>query len=180
MPANPRPRGVIWVVRRSDVTVCKVIQWKLWAPLGHLSCPSKLWNSLIVLISLWSISIVGHESCPDLSLFCTGRCLFDHEEYEGLFREGHTCESVLCVCSCLTAALVIYSHDTDLTCQVSKIFTSVSHSDFPNCWKYLSFCSLGIFASCRITYLIKYKWMKTHLAIMRQSFSSLSLSPRAM
>lgn len=157
MPTDPRPRGGICVVRRSDV-----IQWKLWAPLGHLLCPYKFWNSLRVLISLWRISIVGHESCPELSLFCTGRCLFDHEEYEGLFREGHTCESVLCVCSCLTAALLIYSHDTDLTCQLSKIFTSVSH-----CWKHLGFCSLGIFASCRIAYLINYKWRKTHLVILR-------------
>lgn len=169
MPTDPRPQGVICVVRRSDVTVCKVIQWKLWAPLGHLFCPYKLWNSPIVLISLWRISIVGHESCPELSLFCIGRCLFDHEKYEGLFREGHTCESVLhtlCVCSCLTAALVIYSNDTDLTCQVSKIFTSVSHSDFSNCWKHLGFFSLGNFVSSRITYLIKYEWMKTHLVIM--------------
>lgn len=161
MPTDPRPQGVICVVRRSDVTVCKVIQWKLWAPLGHLFCPYKLWNSLTVLISLWRISIAGHESCPELSLFCIGRCLFDHEKYEGL---SHTCGSILhrlCVCSCLTAALVIYSHDTDLTCQLSKIFTSVSLSDVSNCWKHLGFCSLGNFASCRITYLIKYKWVKT-------------------
>lgn len=38
---------------------------------------------------------------------------------------------MLCVCpSCLTAALVIYSNDSDLAYHVCNTFTSVFNSDF--------------------------------------------------
>lgn len=92
MPTEPRPQGVICVVRRSDVTVCEVIQWKLWAPLGHLFCPHKLWNSLIILISLWRISIICHESCPWKSCVCSaqaGACLIVGNKRVSLGKDTH-------------------------------------------------------------------------------------------
>lgn len=106
MPTDPRPQVVMCVVRRSDVTACKVIQWKLCALLGHLFCPYKLLYSLIVLIFLWKISIVGHKSCPDAEcLFYIGRCPFECEKYEGLFR--HVKESYAC---CVFVHLVLLQH----------------------------------------------------------------------
>lgn len=144
------------------MSLCAVTWWKL---MGHLFCSYQLLNSLLVLSCLWTISIVGPESCPEAEcLFCTFRCPSDYENQEGSFRGEHTsCErvSAWCVCpACLMAVLVICSNGSELAHGVANIFTAIFNSDFSDCWKNFGFCGLGNFAYCWITELLN-KWKFT-------------------
>lgn len=108
IPTDPRPQVVICVVRRSDVTLCKVTQWKPCAFLGHLFCPYKMLNSLTDFFACERIPSVAMKAAQKLNVHSAqaGACLIMRKMKARLEKQTHNgshvhvvCPSILSSCS---------------------------------------------------------------------------------
>lgn len=100
IPTDPRPQVVICVVRRSDVTLCKVTQWKLRAFLGHLFCPYKMLNSLTDFFASERILSVAMKAAQKLNVHSAqaGACLIMRKMKAHLEKQTHNGSHVHVVC----------------------------------------------------------------------------------